>query len=422
MDMKLQPHLHHSGKSTAKEFLCPSCASSDIRKFHQMSNVPVNSVLNIASRDEALQFPRGNISLGFCRHCGFISNTVFDPDLVRYSSDCEESQGYSPTFNAFAKNLASELVEKYDLHHKKIIEIGCGKGEFLRLICSLGQNWGIGFDPAYVPGRGDDQANERLTFVKDYYTAKYANCHGDIICCRMTLEHIFDTSELINMVRHSIGDRKTIVFFQVPNATRILRECAFEDIYYEHCSYFSMGSLARLFRKSGFDLLDLRTAFDDQYILIEAKPASRQTSVKLPCEDDMQLLEDYVSIFEKNYPNILECWNNLLKNLGKDGKRIVIWGSGSKGVSFLTTLSNSNHIEYAVDINPFRQGTFMAGTGQAVVSPKFLETYQPDAVIIMNSVYREEIQHDLKKMNLDPSIFVLGEKGMRIEKNGNCYT
>jgi len=31
-----------------------------------------------------------------------------------------------------------------------------------------------------------------------------------------------------------------------------------------------------------------------------------------------------------------------------------------------------------VDINPFREGKYMAGTGQEIVSPAFLKRYKPD--------------------------------------------
>jgi SAM-dependent methyltransferase len=186
-----------SGYDRANAAGCPCCNSDDLMIFHRTKRVPVNSVLNISSRDEALLFPRGDIYLGFCRKCGFIYNTKFDPALVQYSSDCEESQGYSPTFNSFARELADNLIKKYHLSHKKIIEIGCGKGEFLKLICDLGQNTGVGFDPAYVARGRDEDTSGRITFIKDYYSEKYANFRGDMVCCRMTLEHIYHTADMV---------------------------------------------------------------------------------------------------------------------------------------------------------------------------------------------------------------------------------
>ncbi|GAH50316.1 unnamed protein product, partial [marine sediment metagenome] len=117
----------------SQKHVCPACFSNKISVFHRQTGVPVHSVLNIPSREEALNFPTGNIALAFCRDCGFISNILFDPGLLNYSSDCEESQGFSETFNNFARLTAAELIERYDLHGKAILEIGCGKGEFISL-------------------------------------------------------------------------------------------------------------------------------------------------------------------------------------------------------------------------------------------------------------------------------------------------
>jgi len=360
------------------------------------------------TREIALNYRKGDIALGFCQSCGFVSNLAFDPRRLEYSSDCEESQGFSPTFNAFARYQARRLIEQYDLHHKDIIEIGCGKGEFLILLCELGNNRGIGFDPAFVRGRNRSQALDRITFITDFYSEKYANYHGDFICCRMTLEHIQHTADFIMTVRQAIGGwSDTIVFFQVPDVMRILRDCAFEDIYYEHCSYFSPGSLARLFRKCGFKIIHLGTEYDGQYLTIEAKPASGKTPITLPQEDDMEKLKSYIASFQERCQKKLYAWRKRLRQIRSNGRRVVLWGSGSKGVTFLTTLKVCDEIKYVVDINHYRQGTYMPGNGQEIVSPDFLRKYQPDIVIVMNPVYREEIRQNLNQMGLSPELLTI---------------
>ena len=199
-------------KST--DHVCPSCGSQRISIFHKIESIPVHSVLKISTRENALDYPKADISLGFCQGCGFIFNLAFDPSMLEYSSDCEESQGCSPTFNAFSHRLANDLVKRYDLHQKDILEIGCGKGEFLTLLCELGDNRGVGFDPAYVDRSSFHGANKQITFIKDFYSENYSNYHADFICCKMTLEHIKDTFDFVSMVRRSIGDRtNTTVFF-----------------------------------------------------------------------------------------------------------------------------------------------------------------------------------------------------------------
>jgi SAM-dependent methyltransferase len=389
---------------------CPSCESGPMQVFYEARNVPANSCILLESRDEACAYPRGDVRLGFCPECGFISNVAFEPRLTEYSGRYEETQGFSGTFNKFHRALAERLIEQHDLHDKKVIEIGCGKGEFLLMLCELGNNTGVGFDPGFVDERIDSSAADRIQFIKDFYSEKYTDHKGDFVCCKMTLEHIHPTAEFIRTVRRSIGDHpETTVFFQIPDATRILKECAFEDIYYEHCSYFSPGSLARLFRRCGFEVIDLATEYGDQYLTIEARPSvgGIDSRPQLQQERDLDLLKQYVVEFPEKFAKKREYWESTLQKYAADGKKIVLWGSGSKGVSFLTSLNVPPTLQYVVDINPYRKGYFMSGTGQSIVGPEYLKEYKPDVVIVMNEIYCDEIRAMLNDMGLEPTLLAL---------------
>lgn len=389
---------------------CPACGSAEMSVFYEVRRVPVNSVLLVMSREEALNFQTGDITLAVCPACGFISNITFDEALTQYTARYEATQGYSPTFNKFHQALAQDLIDRYDLHGKDIIEIGCDKGDFITMLCEMGENRGVGFDPAYVPGRHPSSAAERLTFIPDFYSEKYTDYRADFICCKMTLEHIPHAGEFIATVRRSIADNhETIVFFQIPNARYVLCDVAFWDIYYEHCSYFTKGSLARLFRANGFEVKDLWTVYDDQYLMIEARPVDGQLgAMPLPDEESAAETLQMVDYFVEHYEAKRAEWQHRLAEMKSAGRKVVLWGGGSKGVAFLTTLDQSlDDIAYAVDINPIKTGTFMAGTGQEIIAPSFLEGYQPDDVIIMNPVYLDEITRDLQAMGLSPAIYTL---------------
>ena len=394
--------------ATTVQYRCPSCSNLGLSIFFEVKNVPVHSVLLFSARQEALKYPKGNIALGFCQSCGFITNVAFDPSLHEYSSRYEETQGFSSTFKAFHRELAIRLIEQYDLHNKNLIEIGCGKGEFLTMLCELGDNRGVGFDPAYISERNQSQVKDRIIFVKDFYSDKYTSYRGDFICCKMTLEHIPQTADFVRMVRRSIGERtNTIVFFQVPNVSRILSDLAFWDIYYEHCSYFSLGSLARLFRRCGFDVINLTKAYRDQYLMIECKPSNRRNGNLMSGENDLDELRRDVSYFSQACTQKLKSWRAELQKIKRSRQRSVIWGAGSKGVAFLTMLNIQQEIKYAVDINPYKGGTYMAGTGQKIVGPKFLRTYKPHLVIAMNPIYRDEIQQKLVEMSVTAELMTL---------------
>ena len=318
---------------TNSDLACPCCDSFNIDVFHEIKRVPVNTVMNNYSRAAALSFPCGDIALGFCGRCGFIFNTLFDPNAVRYSPHCEETQGCSPTFSAFAKDVALQLVEKYRIQNKTIIEIGCGKGEFLKYICALGGNKGVGFDPAYAPGRSDRKGTDSdVRFIRDFFSEKYSNFSGDLVCCIMTLEHVPDPVKLVRAVRHAVSNRReAVVFFQVPDVTRILKDCCFEDIYYEHCSYFSPATLSRLFGRSGFKHLSLQTVYGNQYILLEARAAEDDRPDRHDAIEKIDLLSRLIDEFKTRYPQVLRYWRNLLRQFREGSKKVVLWGGRVEG-------------------------------------------------------------------------------------------
>jgi hypothetical protein len=375
---------------------CPSCGHSGLTTFYRITRIPVQSNLLMKTRAEAISYPRGDLNLAICQNCGFITNTAFDPATQEHSTRYEATQGHSATFGAFAKSLAKSWVERYHLHGKMLLEIGCLNGEFISLLCSMAQTSGIGIDPvldfARTPNTGGC-----VRLIADFYGEKYGDLPADFICCRHTLEHIAQPQEFISMIRRTIGDRKDVVVcFEVPDVLRVLQEGAFWDLYYEHCSYFTPESLADLFTRCGFMILDQRREFDDQYLIIEAKPGdnSRRQGEHLPPLSD----------FKEACSKKIQVWNDLIKS----GKRIAIWGSGSKAVGFLTTLSITHEaVPYVVDINPNKHGTYLPGTGQEIVAPQKLAEYQPQIVIAMNPVYRREIQADLNRMNVPADLMAL---------------
>jgi len=389
---------------------CPACGNGKMNVFYSVENIPVHSVRLLRSRDEAIHFPTGMMDLAHCPACGFVCNLSYQPELQDYSAEYESTQAYSATFNTFARRLAQNLVDRFNLRNKDIIEIGCGQGEFLSLLCEIGDNRGIGFDPAYDPARSALTGSQPIEIIADYYSEKYRNVAADFICCKMTLEHVQDVADFVGIVRRSIGDRAgTTVFFQVPDVDRVLDEVAFWDIYYEHCSYFSAGSLARLFRSQSFDVHDLWRDYGDQYLMIDARPAVQPEDRRLPLENDLTEVETSVARYSAHLNDVLRYWKNTVNEAVVSGKKVVLWGSGSKGVAFLTTLGLCDEIAFTVDINPNKHETYMAGTGQKVVSPQFMAVYRPDLVILMNPLYRQEVQASLAQMGLAPQILSVGE-------------
>lgn len=388
--------------------VCPACGGTDLTVFYDNLSVPTNSCLLLDDAEEAVSFPRGELRLAHCSGCGFITNTAFSSSAAEYSARYEETQGYSPTFVDFGRDLAKRWVERYDLHGRHVLEIGCGKGEFLTWMVEAGAGRGTGIDPGVHPERLTGEAVGRIEWIADFYDASYGHIQADAIVCRHTLEHIGDVSGFLRTIAANLDDRPdVVVLFELPDALRVLEEVAFWDVYYEHCSYFTAGSLARLFRSCGFEILDLALDFDDQYLLIEARrsPAGETGGGRrFELEGDLARTETAVGAFRAGIETTRERWRTRLAAVRAGGGRTAVWGGGSKAVAFLTELGDAELVDAVVDINPFKHGRFIAGSPRAVVAPADLLEVAPDLVVVMNRIYLDEIATDLRGLGMSCSV------------------
>jgi hypothetical protein len=383
---------------------CPCCGSASIEPFFRIAQAPIFSLVTVKTRAEALAVPRKDIELGFCRDCGFIFNRLYDTRIDYFTLGYEDQQGFSKTFMTYLTRISEDLIARHHLRGKTLLEIGCGKGDFINLLANLAEARGIGVDPAYEEGR---QTNPRLSFHREFYGPQHGQLGADFLCCRHTLEHIFHTREFLSLIRSSIvPGRRPVLFFEVPDIGRILDLSAFWDIYYEHCSYFSPGSLARLFRRTGFEVSALRLDYSDQYVLIEAAPGESDGK-PLPAEESVSDLSERVERFKARVQQQLREWRDRLTQMKADGKKVVIWGGGSKAVGFLTNFADLSLVDHVVDINPNMANNFIPGIGCQYVQPGFLAAYQPDVVIVMNGVYEAEITRSLHEMGVFAEVYAL---------------
>lgn len=389
------------------EAACPCCGESGARVIYRVASIPIHSCVLLRSAAEARAFPARDLELAFCESCGLIFNHIFDEAMMGYSTNFEESQHFSDTFTSFARGLARDIAGKCGVAGKQVLEIGCGKGEFLSELCSIAGASGIGIDPGYRADEGRGTAGN-VRFIVDRYGPKYKDIHADLFLCRHTLEHIAGVRKFVALIRQSIGAREgTSVVFETPDAMRVLSEGAFWDIYYEHCSYFSLGTHARLFRELGFEVTELSLVYDGQYIVQYARPTPRATEPRLPAERDLSAMRELAASFPIRVRRRQEAWRARIRRAARRGQRIVLWGGSSKAVSFITTLGLEDEIAAVVDINPHKQGMFTPGSGHAVIAPSALSTVRPDLVIVMNRIYVAEIKAELGRRSLEPEVLAL---------------
>lgn len=382
---------------------CPACEGRDLTPLYHQTAIPVQSVVLVGTAEEAADFPMGQMELTLCRDCGFLFNAAFDLGKVDYASTTEESQHFSGTFSRFARDLVAEIASKQALAGKHTLEIGCGKGDFLEELVAQTGTDAIGVDPGFIPERLPGAAGKDIRFIRDYFPPAQITQTPDLVVCRHTLEHIPEVGRFMAEVLE-ISGLETKIMFETPDVARVLAEGAFWDIYHEHCSYFTIGSHARLFRRAGLDVTQSYLAYGGQYIIQYADVGQGTPRDE---ERDLDATLALAEAFPAKVAETRAYWTDRVRRAHDAGQGVAIWGGGSKGVSFLTTNGLGSEVSNVIDINTHKQGKYMPGTGHVVSAPEAMVADPPALVIVMNPIYLDEISADIAKLGLNPEIVAL---------------
>lgn len=384
---------------------CILCGSTNLKSFLSIEHIPVHCNILWQTKENAASAPQGDILLAACSNCGHIFNLRFIPELTEYSQAYDNSLHFSPTFQKYAQNLARNLVEKYDLRQKDIIEIGSGQGEFLELLCDYGNNRGIGFDPSYIQNAESKPKSGRFNIIADYYSASYKDYSGDLFCARHVLEHLAQPGNFLNLMAQALqGKPGALVYIEVPDARYSFHDLSIWDIIYEHPSFFSPSSLSFALNSNGFEIVDLDTSFGGQFLYAVAKLDGGSASNNANRHQPEGGIGFDLDVFKSGYESLVKKWRRILNEHAGVNTKMVVWGVGSKGVTFLNLFKDLDAFKYAVDINPRKWGKFIPVAGQMVVSPDFMIEYKPDLIIVMNPNYEQEIKSMVADFGINPEL------------------
>ena len=381
---------------------CPVCASHDLDAVIRAAQVPTFCNKLQPTREEAMAVTRGDLDMRLCRQCAHFFNAAFDARLMNYDEGhYDNSLHGSAVFRRYAQELASKLVERHDLHRKQIVEIGSGRGEFLKLIADEGENSTVGFEPS--PAGRETPATNRgsVEIVPSYFGPAHKDRRADFVICRHVLEHIEAPVEFVRMASALLAEKSECGFyFEVPNALYTLRDLGIWDLIYEHISYFSPVSAKQTFQSAGLQDTTLTEQFGGQYLGIEGTTRRIAANAAACDADEIADIRILANGFSGRFEAKKQYWQSRLGTAAERDQTVVLWGAGSKGVTFLNFLELDREVAFIVDLNPAKHGHFVPGTAQQIVPPQALQDGQPDLVIIMNPNYAAEIQTLLGKLGV----------------------
>lgn len=357
--------------------LCPVCDSADsFLVFHQ-DEAPVSQNRLFATPQDAGACSLGELDFWRCGNCGFVWNRAFDAKLLSYAEDYENNQSLSPAFSAHMDDMGGRVMAGGGAA-LDILEVGCGQGVFLRRLSALagGRARSIaGFDPAW---RGPDR-QDGVRFYRDYFTPQTVAAleqPPSRVVSRHTIEHVADPRGFLTAVRTGIGTGPARLFIETPCVEWILENNMFQDFFFEHCSLFTVNSLAIALEKSGFAVDGIVHVFGGQYLWAEAHTKTESRSAVLGGAMTARWRERLAAMKAEIAPG-----------------KLAVWGAGAKGVTFaLQCDPRAEFLDCVIDINPAKQGHYLPVSAYPIVSPDQARTRGVKGAVVMNEVYFDEIK------------------------------
>ena len=255
---------------------CPACRNSRTTPFLELGDVPVFCNVQWDSRAQAQAAATGPLALTACIDCGHVFNRAFDAARLAYAPGYENSQHASSVFRSYAERLVDRLIELYGIRDRSVVDIGCGRGDLLAMMCERGGNRGYGFDPSYA-GSIAAASDRPFTIQREYFGADHAaKIRPSLVSCRHVLEHVEDPIAFLRTLRTAIeacGD--AVLYLEVPSGEELLESHGLWDYLYEHVSYFTASSLRAVLNAAGFEVLAMRRDFGGQFLCADARVARR---------------------------------------------------------------------------------------------------------------------------------------------------
>jgi len=383
---------------------CPGCAAPAANPFYAVAATPVTCTSIFDTAAEARAVPMGRVELSACVRCGLIWNPCFDAAKAEIGARYESSQAASAHFGQFARGLSRAWVERHGLRGKRVLEIGCGRGEFLGLMLADGIGAALGIDPLAPT---EAPADARLRFHVGRFDRTTLDLEADAVVCRHTLEHIAPVQEFLGLLADwARRAPQRVVLFEVPATERLLSERAFWDVYYEHCNYFTAASLAHAFEAAGFEVLSHERAYGEQYLLLEAR--LRVDGAPALSGGFAGFAAECAEFGSAARSAVARCDAGLAQ-LAAAGRPVVLWQGAAKTVGFLAALQAPGRVQGAVDLSPQRHGRFLPGTALQVHAPDALREIDPRYVVLMNPVYVEEVRAHLAALGVGATLLTVND-------------
>ncbi len=365
---------------------CRSCGGASFGDVIDLGDMPL--VNNLLPQAEA-PCPRWPLKVVFCRACSLAQLTASPPPAEMFDEYLYFSS-QSHTMLAHAESLTKRFVQPGD----RVIEIASNDGYLLERAKERGATV-LGIDPArniahYANARGIPTRAEYFNYESSQRILKVWGS-ADLVFANNVLAHVPDPNELAAGIKSILASLGT-AHIEVPSVVCMIQSTAFDTIYHEHQCYFSLSALKSLFNRHGLAVTDA-TIIDIHggSFHLQLKHSGDETIALRMIESEQSfgiLKDNFYSAFAANVQKL----KHDLEQAMQPFDTVAGYGAAAKGIVLLNTFGlTADRIPWVADVSPHKQGKYIPGTRQPVVSPDWLIDHHPDAALLLPWNIKQEV-------------------------------
>jgi 2-polyprenyl-3-methyl-5-hydroxy-6-metoxy-1,4-benzoquinol methylase len=338
------------------------------RPLLSQHNMPA-AAQGLPTQEQLSQDKGVSLHLFQCTGCGLVQLAT---PPVPYWRDVIRAAGISAEMGRFRRKQFGAWLTKHQLIGHKVLEIGCGQGEYLAILAQVGADaYGIEHKAESVQACLSKGLQVEQLFLENCATTVQSGAFDGFVILNF-LEHIPRAHTTLKAIAAQLNDG-AVGMVEVPNLDIIIEGRLFAEFIPDHLYYFTRKSLTNLLEANGFDVLACEPAWHN-YVL------SATVRKRVPID---------LSVLHTSKLTLKHSFHIFLSQF--EAQRVAVWGAGHQALALLSLMDIASHIRFVVDSAPFKQGRFTPATHIPIVAPDVLNGDDVKAIIVLAASYSDEV-------------------------------
>lgn len=381
---------------------CRICNHEFFEKpFGVFKNMP-KSAQFFPTKDELSNEKGIDLEICQCSNCGLVQLTN---EPVRYYKEVIRAVGISKEMQEFREKQFKEFADKFSLKNKKIVEIGCGYGEFLSIMNKFTDAHGLEYSENGIKKCLEQGLKATKGFVEnEHYLITDAPL--DAFYIMSFLEHIPEANKLLQGLYNNLTEN-AVGLVEVPNFDMILKNNLYSEFIVDHLYYFTKETLENTLNLNGFEIIECKEIWHNYILSATVKKSKNRTEKKREVKSlDNSAFQNYQDKLKRELNDYVDKFNS---------KSVAIWGAGHQSLTVILLSQLQDKIKYVIDSAKFKQNKFTPATHIPILDSSALSSDPAEAIIVIAGSYSDEvikiIQSSFKQIK---NIAVLKESGLDI--------